>query len=63
MVKRFMRAGNLEGDIQKDFKGRALVPFDKVTGKALVAGPEEMVQTPRSRSARLRVAARNTLAA
>lgn len=63
MVKRFMRAGNLEGDIQKDFKGRALVPFDKVTGKALVAGPEEMVQNPRSRSARLRVAARNTLAA
>ena len=63
MVKRFMRAGNLEGDIQKDFKGRALVPFDKVTGKALVAGPEEMVQNPRSRSARLRVAARNTLVA
>ena len=63
MVKRFMRAGNLEGDIQKDFKGRALVPFDKVTGKAIVASPEEMVQNPRSRSARLRIAARNTLAA
>ena len=63
MVKRFMRAGNLEGDIQKDFKGRALVPFDKVTGKAIVADAEEMAHNPRSRSARLRVAARNTLAA
>ena len=63
MVKRFMRAGNLEGDIQKDFHGRALVPFDKVTGKAIVADDDEMVRNPRSRSARLRVAARNTLAA
>ncbi len=63
MVKRFMRSGNLEGDIQKDFHGRALVPFDKVTGKAIVADAEEMVRNPRSRSARLRVAARNTLAA
>ena len=63
MVKRFMRAGNLEGDIQKDFHGRALVPFDKVTGKAIVADAEEMERNPRSRSARLRVASRNTLAA
>jgi len=63
MVKRFMRAGNLEGDIQKDFHGRALVPFDKVTGKAIMADAEEMARNPRSRSARLRVAARNTLAA
>ncbi len=62
MVKRFMRAGNLEGDIQKDFHGRALVPFDKVTGKAIVADGEEMDRNPRSRSARLRVASRNTLA-
>lgn len=63
MVKRFMRSGNLEGDIQKDFHGRALVPFDKVTGKAIVADEAEMTRNPRSRSARLRVAARNTLAA
>ncbi|MBK12335.1 MAG: 16S rRNA (cytosine(1402)-N(4))-methyltransferase [Crocinitomicaceae bacterium] len=63
MVKRFMRAGNLEGEIHKDFHGRALVPFDKVTGKPIVADAEEMVHNPRSRSARLRIAARNTLAA
>lgn len=63
MVKRFMRAGNLAGEVEKDFHGRALVPFDKVTGKAIVADAEEMVRNPRSRSARLRVAARNTLAA
>ena len=63
MVKRFMRAGNLDGVIAKDFHGRSLAPFDKVTGKALVATPEEMETNPRSRSARMRVAARNAMAA
>lgn len=63
MVKRFMRAGNMEGEIAKDFHGRSLAPFDKVTGKAIVADEDEMERNPRSRSARLRVAARNTLAA
>lgn len=63
MVKRFMRAGNLEGEIQKDFRGRSLAPFDKVTGKAIVADGGEMERNPRSRSARLRVAARNAMAA
>ena len=63
MVKRFMRAGNLDGIVQKDFHGRARVPFDKVTGKAIVATADEMVRNPRSRSARLRIASRNTLAA
>lgn len=63
MVKRFMRAGNLEGEIAKDFHGRSLAPFDKVTGKAIVANADEMDRNPRSRSARLRVAARNNQAA
>ena len=63
MVKRFMRAGNMEGEIAKDFHGRSLAPFDKVTGKAIVADAMEMERNPRSRSARMRIAARNTLAA
>ena len=63
MVKRFMRAGNLEGEIAKDFHGRSLAPFNKVTGKAIVADADEMERNPRSRSARLRVAARNNQAA
>ncbi|MDB4787186.1 16S rRNA (cytosine(1402)-N(4))-methyltransferase RsmH [Flavobacteriales bacterium] len=63
MVKRFMRAGNMEGEINKDFHGRSLAPFDKVTGKAIVADADEMERNPRSRSARMRIAARNTLAA
>lgn len=63
MVKRFMRAGNLEGEVAKDFHGRSLAPFNKVTGKAIVADVEEMERNPRSRSARLRVAARNAQAA
>ena len=63
MVKRFMRAGNLEGEIAKDFHGRSLAPFNKVTGKAIAADADEMERNPRSRSARLRVAARNNQAA
>lgn len=59
MVKRFMRAGNLSGEVPKDLRGQHLAPFDKVTGKALSADDEEKERNPRARSARLRVAQRN----
>lgn len=63
MVKRFMRSGNLTGVVPKDLRGQHLTPFDKVTGKALAADPEEKERNPRARSARLRVAERNALPA
>jgi len=55
IVKNFLRSGNLEGDIQKDFYGNALVPF-KVIEKGLTPSAEEIATNPRSRSAKLRVA-------
>ena len=61
MVKRFMRAGNLEGEVPKDLRGQHLTPFDKVTGKAIAADDEETAHNPRARSARLRVAQRNNI--
>jgi 16S rRNA (cytosine1402-N4)-methyltransferase len=55
LVKNFFRSGNLEGDIEKDFYGNALTPFE-VIEKGLTARPEEVERNPRSRSAKLRVA-------
>ena len=54
MVKNFLRAGNIEGTIEKDFYGNILTPF-RVIEKGRQASPEEVARNPRSRSARLRV--------
>ncbi|MDO9512662.1 MAG: 16S rRNA (cytosine(1402)-N(4))-methyltransferase RsmH [Bacteroidales bacterium] len=61
MVKNFLRSGNLEGDIKKDFFGNVLTPFTLITRKAISASDEEMENNPRSRSAHLRVAERREL--
>ena len=55
MVKNFLRSGNLEGEIEKDFYGNILSPF-KVLEKGLTASAEEVERNPRARSAKLRVA-------
>ena len=55
LVKNFLRSGNLEGTIEKDFYGNAITPFD-VIEKGRVASDDEVERNPRSRSAKLRVA-------
>lgn len=55
IVKNFMRSGNTEGTIEKDFYGNALTPF-KVIEKGRSASAEEVARNPRARSAKLRVA-------
>ena len=55
IVKNFLRSGNLEGTIEKDFYGNILSPF-KVIEKGLTASEEEVERNPRARSAKLRVA-------
>jgi 16S rRNA (cytosine1402-N4)-methyltransferase len=55
MVKNFMKSGNVEGIIEKDFFGRTTVPF-KILKKSLAKeNLEERSQNNRSRSAVLRV--------
>ena len=54
LVKNFMKSGNIEGTIEKDFFGRSTSPF--VTQKPIMPTPEELERNPRSRSAKLRVA-------
>ena len=56
LVKNFMRSGNFEGKVEKDFFGNAKSPFEIVTRKPIVPTPEEEAENPRSRSAKLRVA-------
>jgi 16S rRNA (cytosine1402-N4)-methyltransferase len=56
IVKNFMRSGNTEGRIEKDFFGRATTPLKVVTRKAVIPQDQEIALNPRSRSAKLRVA-------
>lgn len=56
LVKNFFRAGNFEGEVEKDFYGNPIVPLVLVTRKVITPGQEELQSNPRSRSARLRVA-------
>ena len=55
LVKNFLRSGNLEGTIEKDFYGNNLSPFVLIE-KGREASAEEVARNPRSRSAKLRVA-------
>lgn len=55
LVKNFLRSGNLEGEIEKDFYGNILSPFE-IIEKGRTACAEEVESNPRSRSAKLRVA-------
>ena len=56
MVKNFLRSGNIEGEITKDFYGNILTPFRLVNNKPIMASEEEVERNPRSRSAKLRIA-------
>lgn len=55
IVKNFLRSGNLDGVIEKDFYGNILTPF-RVLEKGATPSPEEVARNPRARSAKLRVA-------
>lgn len=55
LVKNFMRSGNTEGTIEKDFYGNPITPF-KVIEKGRTASAEEVARNPRARSAKLRIA-------
>jgi 16S rRNA (cytosine1402-N4)-methyltransferase len=59
LVKNFIRSGNFEGKLEKDFFGNILAPMKAVNNKVIIAGDEEVAVNPRARSAKLRVATLN----
>lgn len=56
LVKNFFKAGNFEGEVEKDFYGNPIVPLKPVVRKAVTASEEELQINNRARSAKLRVA-------
>lgn len=56
MVKNFIKTGNVEGRVDKDFFGRVNAPMRPVNSRPITPDAEEVERNPRSRSAKLRVA-------
>ena len=55
IVKNYLRSGNTDGRIEKDFYGNILTPFE-VIEKGRTADAAEVESNPRARSAKLRIA-------
>lgn len=58
LVKNFMKSGNFEGDLEKDFYGNVLSPMKMISRGAIQASESELASNNRARSARLRVGER-----
>lgn len=56
LVKNFLKSGNAQGDIEKDFFGNVQSPFRLINNKVIVPDDEECARNPRARSAKLRIA-------
>jgi len=56
IVKNFIRSGNFEGILKKDFYGNPEVPFRVMNKKGIIPDKEELATNSRARSARLRIA-------
>ncbi len=58
MAKRYFRAGNFDGVLEKDFYGNVIAPWRPITNRPVTANDEEIKANPRARSVRLRAAVR-----
>ena len=56
IVKNFLKSGNFEGKVEKDFYGHVKRNFELVNRKVIVPSEEEIEKNPRARSAKLRIA-------
>ncbi|MGJ1431955.1 16S rRNA (cytosine(1402)-N(4))-methyltransferase RsmH [Sphingobacterium spiritivorum] len=61
LVKNFMAKGKFKGEVEKDFFGNEIKPFQVITRKAITASEAELSTNNRSRSAKLRVAEKKEL--
>ena len=58
MVKNYLATGKVYGELEKDFYGNVVRPFDPVNRKPITASDEELEANGRARSAKLRVGQR-----
>jgi len=56
IVKNYIRTGNFEGTVVKDFYGNVQSPFEALNRKVIVPSDAEIERNPRARSAKLRIA-------
>lgn len=55
LVKNFLKSGNFDGEIEKDFYGNPLNPLKVITKQIITPSDAEIKANPASRSAKLRV--------
>ncbi len=55
LVKNFLKSGNFEGKIEKDFYGNRVSPIKAINNKVIIATDKEVELNPRARSAKLRI--------
>jgi len=58
IVKNYLRSGNLEGDIQKDFYGNIQTPWKLINRSVITPQQVEIAENNRARSGKLRIAER-----
>ena len=56
MVKNFIKAGNIDGNIEKDIYGNSSAPLKAVNRKPILPQEAEIAENTRARSAKLRIA-------
>jgi 16S rRNA (cytosine1402-N4)-methyltransferase len=56
MVKNYMNKGKVFGEVEKDFFGNEIKPFEVISRKPIEASEEEVELNKRARSAKLRIA-------
>lgn len=56
LVKNYIKSGNFEGELEKDFYGNLITPLKMISRKPITPMPDELKSNPRSRSAKLRIA-------
>ena len=56
LVKNFLKSGNFEGKVEKDFYGKTQTPFKLINRQVIIPNENEIQTNPRSRSAKLRIA-------
>jgi 16S rRNA (cytosine1402-N4)-methyltransferase len=55
LVKNYINTGKMSGEVEKDFFGNKIKPFEAVNRKPIEASEEEIKENSRARSAKLRI--------